>query len=121
MEEAFALAALVTPSINQRLGHWPVPFTSAMAEAKVSGTLSVAARGASLTEVVLNDGIIAGWIGSNGPPGRASFGYWLSDVHQKQGPLRIRLGVDGTPERPPSTPHSLGHKPSPQTREVATS
>lgn len=87
-DDAPALAALMTPSISQWLGHWPVPFTSAMAEAKISDALSAAAHGAALTEVILNDGVIAGWIGGSGPPGRTGFGYWLGEAHQGRGLLR---------------------------------
>ena len=88
LEDAPALAALMTPSISQWLGHWPVPFTSAMAEAKIGAALSAAARGGALTEVILNDGVIAGWIGGGGPSGRAGFGYWLGEAHQGHGLLR---------------------------------
>ena len=111
LDDAPALAALMTPKISQWLGHWPVPFTSAMAEAKISDALSAAARGAALTEVVLDDGVVAGWIGGGGPPGRAGFGYWLGEAHQGRGLLRTFA----------STPAQSGLQPSPQTREAAAS
>jgi hypothetical protein len=58
-----------------------------MAEVKVSDALSATARGATLTEIVLDDGVIDGWIGGGGPLGRASFGYWLGEAHQGRGLL----------------------------------
>ncbi len=78
----------MTPAISRWLGHWPVPFTPAMAEAKIAGALDAAQRGAALIEVLLHDGQVAGWIGGGGPRGgRAGFGYWLGEPFHGRGLL----------------------------------
>ena len=89
LADAPALAALMTPAVSAWLGQWPVPFTPAMAEAKIAGALDAAARGTALVDVLLHDGAVAGWIGgSRLPGGRAGFGYWLGEAHQGRGLLR---------------------------------
>ena len=88
LEDAPALAALMTPGVSQWLGHWPVPFTPAMAAARITGALAASASGGALVEVILHRGQVAGWIGGGGPPGRAGFGYWLGEPHQGRGLLR---------------------------------
>ena len=91
-----------------------------MAEAKISDALSAAARGGALTEVILNDGVIAGW-GGGGPPGRADFGYWLGEAHQEHGPLHILAPAWVARLQPAYTPAQSGPQPSPQTWEAAAS
>lgn len=87
-DDAPALAVLMTPAVSQWLGHWPVPFTAAMASARIDAVLAAGARGEALTEVLLLDGAVAGWIGGAVRDGRAGFGYWLGEAAQGRGLLR---------------------------------
>lgn len=87
-DDAPALAALMTPAVSQWLGHWPIPFTPAMAAARIDAVLAAGARGEALTEVLLLDGRVAGWIGGAVRDGRAGFGYWLEEAAQGRGLLR---------------------------------
>ena len=87
-DDAPALAALMTPAVSRWLGHWPVPFTAAMAEARIIQALAAKAQGTALVEVLLRNGAVAGWIGGGGTSGRTSFGYWLGEPHQGHGLLR---------------------------------
>jgi len=87
-DDAPALAALMTPGISRWLGHWPVPFTPAMAEARIDAVLASGARAEALTEVLLLDGQVAGWIGGAVQGSRAGFGYWLAEAAQGRGLLR---------------------------------
>ena len=78
----------MTPAVSRWLSHWPVPFTTAMAEDRITQALAATAVGTALIEVLSRDGAVAGWIGGSGTSARAGFGYWLGEPHQGHGLLR---------------------------------
>ncbi len=89
-DDAPALAALMTPAVSSRLGHWPVPFSADMAADKVAQALDAMARGVAVVDVLTLDGTVAGWISGFRRPGtdRASIGYWLGEPFHGRGLLR---------------------------------
>lgn len=93
LADALALSALMTPAVSVWLASWPVPFTPAMATARIAGAQRAAERGAALPFVVerRSDGEVLGWIRvarDAADDRRGSLGYWLGEAHQGQGYMR---------------------------------
>ena len=90
LDDAPALAALMTPAVSRWLGRWPVPCSADMAADKVAQALDAMARGEAVVDVLTLDGAVAGWISGFIRPGtpRAGIGYWLGEPFQGRGLLR---------------------------------
>lgn len=101
--DAAATSGLMTPAVGRRVAHWPVPFTPAMALARIERAREQAAAGLSLPMALLRraDGALLGWVTVDrreADSRRASLGYWLGEAHQGRGylseaaPAAVRAG-----------------------------
>lgn len=88
--DAAATAGLMTPAVSRWIAHWPVPFTPAMALARIERAREQAGAGLSLPMALLrrSDGALLGWVTVDrrrADPRRASLGYWLGEAHRGRG------------------------------------
>ena len=94
--DAPSLVALMTPAVSRWLGNWPVPFTPAMAKARIAGLLDAMTAGPSLVCVVEHQETFVGWIGGSAKPrsslrgriadtDRGTFGFWLGEPWHGRG------------------------------------
>jgi ribosomal-protein-alanine N-acetyltransferase len=91
--DAGPTAALMTSAISRWLSHWPMPFTEAMASARIDAARAMAYRGDALPFAIVgkSDRVLMGWamIHRDGDDRRrASFGYWLGERFQGRGYMR---------------------------------
>jgi len=86
LNDAPALAALMTPEISRWLARWPIPFTVEMAQSRTADALEGMAQSRTLFCIIEHQGTLAGCIGGARLPGtsRASFGFWLGEPHHGQ-------------------------------------
>ena len=86
-----ALIVFMTLAFSRQPGRWPVPFTSAMAEAEGKSVQTAGSQGAALATLLLSDcrisgSIAVGWLGVS-PPRCAGLNCWLREAHQGHGLL----------------------------------
>ena len=63
--DAAAIAELMTPTVSQTLGSWPVPFTFAMATERIAEMREAASNGDALPLTVEQKHVsrMVGWVG----------------------------------------------------------
>ena len=88
--DAPAIAEMMTEAISKRLASWPVPFSSPMAEEKITSARGAASERRSLPLAVERkaDGAMCGWVSLVCPQGDdrvALTTYWLEEKYQGQG------------------------------------
>lgn len=88
--DAPALPALMTPDVSRWMASWPVPFTSAMADARIAVPLDATAAGQALVCAVEHREEFVGWIRGGRIDGtdRGEFGYWLGEPWHGRGFMR---------------------------------
>lgn len=91
--DAAGLSAMMTPAVSRWLAMWPVPFTPAMAAARIAAARRAAAEGHALPFALerRTDGALLGWAGVHRDPAnprRGTLGYWLGEAHQGSGYMR---------------------------------
>lgn len=114
--DASALSALMTPAVSRWLASWPVPFTAAMATARIAASLDAITAGQALVCAVEHQGAFVGWLrgsaksrsdlrGRIDGTDRGEFGYWLGEPWHGRGfmqeaappylaALRVRLALN---------------------------
>ena len=93
-QDAAALSALMTPSVSRWLISWPVPFTPAMAAARIDRARAAQAAGDMLPFVIERraDAAVLGWLSlTRTGERRALLSYWLGECHHGQGYMREAL------------------------------
>ena len=85
--DAPPLSALMTRNVNRWMASWPVPFTAAMAEARIAWALDAMAAGQALVCAVEHREEFIGWIRGGRIDGtdRGEFGYWLGEPWHGRG------------------------------------
>ncbi len=91
--DAEAFTRLITPEISRRVGAWPAPFTTELAERKITAARQAAEAGDLLPFVIARraDGAVLGWIAigrKEGVSERGVLSYWLGEPFHRQGILR---------------------------------
>jgi ribosomal-protein-alanine N-acetyltransferase len=93
IDDAPAVASMMTPEISRWVAAWPIPFSREMAEARIEASRQAARAGNALPFAVAdktNDDFM-GWLSiyrNKEHLRRGSVGYWLGEKHQGKGYMR---------------------------------
>ncbi len=97
-DDAAATSALMTPEVSRWLASWPLPFTPAMATARIESLRLRAVERSAMPLAVVEkaSAALAGWvvIERDGETGkRGAVGYWLGEAYQRRGYMREAMAA----------------------------